>query len=95
MGKGIRFDWAQLVKEQSTSGLTISEFCASRGITERAFKENKYKPKRLPLPEASFVEITPSKESLTVRLKNGRSLEVRGDFDERAFRRLIQVLESC
>lgn len=89
-------DWARLIAEQTTSGMTVDDFCASRGVNKYTFKKRKYSSKRIEATgRADFVELTFGEGTLTVKLRNGLVLEVGHGFKESEVRRLVGVLESC
>ena len=96
--------WSALVREQSTSGQSVTRFCFERGLSSGQFFAWK---KRLREAEgAKFValELAPVVEAnwpatmgsraIEVRLKRGRSLMVEPGFDARHLRALLSVLEG-
>ena len=89
-------NWGQMILEQRASGETINDFCQSRGLNNYTFKKRKYSVKsKGQLSGASFIEIPRGGSPLMIKLKNGRSLEVGGGFNEAEVSRLIRLLESC
>ncbi len=88
--------WQELIKEHETSGLTIEEFCLRRGVNKYTFKKRKYaKERAAPRGPAGFIEVTRRAATLSVKLKNGRSIEVSPGFNESEVQKLVRVLESC
>lgn len=94
--KGIEPNWDQLIEEQKTSGARIDEFCLSRGLNSHTFKKRKYGRAKMPGSKSSnFIEVTRVSSTLSVKLKNGRVLEISRGFNEREVQSLIRVLEAC
>ena len=74
---------AALVREQASSGLTQSQFCAERSISPKSFRQWKYVLRLADLGKPAFVELVgkscPSKPLVVVA---GRfRVEVPADFD--------------
>ena len=88
--------WEQLIQEQRTSGKTIEEFCANRGVNKSTFKKRKYGIGKKPTDLVKeFIEVPRRTATLSVKLKNGRILEISSGFNESEVHRLIRLLESC
>lgn len=90
-------EWERLFTEQSRSGMTMREFCESRGINYSTFKNRRYRLTGGSSSKVEIVEISrpPVKAVATVVLPNSRRLELTSGFDEVELKRLIAVLESC
>ena len=89
-------NWTQLISEQKASGQTIDDFCMSRGVNKYTFKKRKYKAAvKVNGVGEEFIEIRREMSVLNVKLKNGRTLEIRGGFNEGEVRRIIRLLELC
>jgi len=94
--QGNSANWEQLISEQAMSGETIEAYCASRGVNHYTFKKRKYAIVRKPQERADeFIEIGHRVSVLTIKLKNGRVLEVGSGFNDSEVQRLIRLLESC
>jgi hypothetical protein len=67
--------WAALVAEQKTSGLSVPEFCRSRGIARQSFYSWVGRLKRRPRsPELIRVERPQTAEPCRITFKNGATL---------------------
>jgi transposase-like protein len=97
----------QLIAELANSGMDVSEFCRSRGLSRstlyRHWKKRPSEDKPTPAPAAMellAVEVAGVKRSspigereLAVVLANARRIEVNPGFDAATLARLVNVLE--
>ncbi len=89
-------NWSELITEQSVSGMTIEDFCSSRGVNKYTFRKRKYGVVRKPkLSGNEFIEVPRRATALNIKLKNGRTLEISSGFNDSDVQRLIRLLESC
>lgn len=102
-------EWSPVVADWRASGLSAAKFCRRQGLSQWTFRYWRKKAeaagtgrlRRPTLPpsaagvsfvEARLVESGPT--PIEVRLAGGRSLRVRGDFDEGVLRKLVAALEA-
>ena len=97
--------WYQsLLKRQEVSGLSVSDFAASVGMSAWTLYEWRRRlsgsvSRRDDTPRLVEVSVvpstTPTSTGIRVELRSGHRLDVRAGFDDHDLRRLIGVLESC
>lgn len=96
MSKRQKRDWKSLISEQEESGLSIDEFCESKGIHYTSFYKNRKK-----FQNSGFVEIKATMKSPTLKtdpiiLKiQDFSLEIPKNFDTITLKKILSVLGSC
>jgi len=97
-----RAEAAKLVGEYETSGLSRQVFCAQRGIgvatLGRYFRwraEDKVPAKRrwVSVEVAAKEPVSSVEHKLSVRLSNGRRIEVSRGFDGALLEQLVRILE--
>lgn len=88
-------DWERLIREQQTSGMRMEDFCRARGINKHTFKNRKYGRKSRAIAETKFIEVSRHPTPLSVKLRNGHTLEISPGFNESELLKLIRVLETC
>lgn len=74
------------------SGLSGAEYCKQRGIDPKRlyYWQKRYKEQQ---SSGSFVSLSGSSQSqIKIQLKNGISIEVPSEFNERALKRVVEVL---
>lgn len=98
--------WKPIVAEWRTSGLSAAEFCRQKSLSPWTFHYWRHKvearrvrrPRRpRPTSRVSFIParlIQVGPAPIEVALGGGRSLRVRGDFDEVVLRKLVATLEA-
>ena len=86
-----------VVEEYRESGKTRAEFCRSRGLAlstlDYYVRRDRVQPRQRILPVRVADEVQPGRNGFTVVLRNGRRIELAGDFDEAGLARLIPMLE--
>jgi len=102
-------EWTPIVAEWRTSDLSVAEFCRRKGLSQWTFRYWRKKAEakgagrlrrastpppatRVSFVSARLVEAGPT--PIEVALSGGRSLRVRGDFDEAVLRKLVTTLEA-
>jgi len=105
-----RAEVQQLVAEFASSGMRLSEFCQSRGLSfstlDRHLKKRRWKRRRRLVSSAGrlvAVELAARKSpkqhepscGLAVVLPGGRRIEVHPDFDTSTFERVVGILERA
>ena len=93
----------QLAAEQTSSGMTVAEFCRSRGLSAnilyRALKHLRHQASSrrggqlLAVEVASVSGVGASGRDLVVVLGNGRRIEVPCGFEVATLQRLVSALE--
>lgn len=90
MSKYSHINWEELIQEQKDSGLTVSQFCESKEINEKAFYSHKKKFRKLDDDTSSFERVIID-DSETVGFKvNGILFE----FDEKYLTRFLRAFIS-
>lgn len=92
MARRRREDWAELVREQETSGLSVSEFCRRKKLTENSF----YRWRRVLAEDegASFVPLqVVDSRTVDIRLPCGATVNVSADREslQEVFAALLNV----
>ena len=97
--------WRQLVRQWRSSGLSIRDFCAKRGLLEASFYAWRRTIAERDAAAARFVPVhvvvdqrQAAKEEcgqgLELLLASGRVVRIGSKFDEPTLRRLLAVLEG-
>jgi transposase-like protein len=94
--------WRQRIHDWQVSGLSVSAFCARRGLNQQSFyawrrvlrRRDSEKPHFVPLRLRDDDLPTPITPALEVLLASGRRLRVAPGFDVATLRQLLAVLEE-
>lgn len=97
MRKRQKRDWKALISEQENSGLSIDEFCETKGIHYTSFYKNRKK-----FQEKGFVEVKPvvpkttklKTEPLILRYHEF-TIEIPKGFDASSLKEVISTLGNC
>lgn len=94
--------WRQHIRDWQDSGLSVSAFCARRGLSQQSFYAWRRELQRRDSEKALFVPIrlrnddpaAATGERLEVLLAGGRRIRVAAGFDAATLRQLLAVLEE-
>ena len=94
--------WRQHIRDWQDSGLSVSAFCARRGLSQQSFYGWRRELQRRDSEKTFFVPVRLRKddpaaaagEMLEVLLASGRRIRVPAGFDAVTLRQLLAVLEE-
>jgi transposase-like protein len=92
----IAAEWRRIVRDQESSGLSVTSFCHRRGVAQSTF----YAWRRKLEGVASFAEVKLSPEpvpeavGIELRLAGGACVVVRPGFDRSTLTELLRILEA-
>lgn len=96
MRKRQKRDWKVLISEQENSGMSIDEFCDTKGIHYTSFYKNRKK-----FQDTGFVEVKPVPNTVNLKVDpiilrfQEFILEIPKNFDANTLKEVISVLGSC
>jgi hypothetical protein len=100
MNRSAHAKWRRIIKQQQSSGWTITGFCRKRAVPMSSFYAWKRRLSRPRQEPAAFVAVKPiddtggGESGIELRLANGRRVMLRRGFDQALLVEVLDLLEG-